>query len=183
MIRICYPTVSAIVQRHTTSCLLCFFNNPYISPFLISRIFVIVYITNYTCVRLTPYCIRKIFILHRRAMGKRKAGSLRSPMPSTMLLTVLSLSLPFAIPLLQPKIIALQPFNLVNVCCTALGMDIFTCVPACDVRKLIHERFVLCCLQHMIMHATHPLKPVGSLPLAQRCLALHEYYKYNMAYV
>ena len=32
---ICY----IILPRHTKSCLLCFFNNPYISPFLIHRIF------------------------------------------------------------------------------------------------------------------------------------------------
>ena len=33
MILRCYPTVSAILQRYTKSCLLCFFNNPYISPY------------------------------------------------------------------------------------------------------------------------------------------------------
>ena len=33
MILRCYPNVSAILLRHTKSCLLCFFNNPYISPF------------------------------------------------------------------------------------------------------------------------------------------------------
>ena len=33
MILRCYPNVSAILRRHTKSCLLCFFNNPYISPF------------------------------------------------------------------------------------------------------------------------------------------------------
>ena len=33
----CYPNVSAILRRHTKSCLLCFFNDPYISPF--SQIF------------------------------------------------------------------------------------------------------------------------------------------------
>ena len=38
MILRCYPNVSAILRRHTKSCLLCFFNNPYISPFLIHRI-------------------------------------------------------------------------------------------------------------------------------------------------
>ena len=33
MILRCYPNVSAILWRRTKSCLLCFFNNPYISPF------------------------------------------------------------------------------------------------------------------------------------------------------
>ena len=36
MILRCYPNVSAILRRHTKSCLLCFFNN---LPFLIHRIF------------------------------------------------------------------------------------------------------------------------------------------------
>ena len=33
MILRCYPNVSAILLRHTKSCLLCFFNNPYFPPF------------------------------------------------------------------------------------------------------------------------------------------------------
>ena len=39
MILRCYPNVSAILRRHTKSCLLCFFNNPYISPFKFTEFF------------------------------------------------------------------------------------------------------------------------------------------------
>ena len=40
MILRCYPNVSAILRRHTKSCLLCFFNNPYISPFSFTEFFI-----------------------------------------------------------------------------------------------------------------------------------------------
>ena len=40
MILRCYPNVSAILQRHTKSCLLCFFNNPYISHFEFTEFFI-----------------------------------------------------------------------------------------------------------------------------------------------
>ena len=41
MILRCYLNVSAILRRHIKSCLLCFFNNPYMSPFylLVSALF------------------------------------------------------------------------------------------------------------------------------------------------
>ena len=35
----CYLTASAILQRHTKSCLLCFFNNPYILSFLFTCVY------------------------------------------------------------------------------------------------------------------------------------------------
>ena len=40
MILRCYPNVSATLRRHIKSCLLCFFNNPYIFPLFIHRIFI-----------------------------------------------------------------------------------------------------------------------------------------------
>ena len=40
MILRCYPNVTAILRRHTKSCLLCFFNNPYISSFQFPEFFI-----------------------------------------------------------------------------------------------------------------------------------------------
>ena len=40
MILRCYSNVSAILRRHTKSCLLCFFNNPYIPPFEFTEFFI-----------------------------------------------------------------------------------------------------------------------------------------------
>ena len=66
MILRCYPNVSAILRRHTKSCLLCFFNNPYISPFFNSQNFL------FTCLCSFFYMLCSIIILHQ-------AGALLRP--------------------------------------------------------------------------------------------------------
>ena len=72
MILRCYPTVSAILQRHTKSCLLCFFNNPYISPF-----------------EFTDYLSLLFFYMLCRI---RREHSSRSILPKKWLFTLLALS-------------------------------------------------------------------------------------------